>query len=66
MAASSSEDDDPHREAKAYNASIYLMLGMPYLMLSIGGWRIYRAIKKAQQQVPSGSGNGPLKATADP
>ena len=46
MAASSGpEDDDPLREAKAYNASIYLMLTMPYALLGGLGLLIYRSTK---------------------
>lgn len=48
MAASSgSEEDDPHQQAKAYNASIYLMLGMPYLILGGFGLAFYRSVKQA-------------------
>lgn len=51
MAAPSGlEDDDPHREAKAYNASIYLMLSMPYFLLGSFGLAIYRGVKKAQKK----------------
>jgi hypothetical protein len=38
------------REAKAYAASIYLMAGMPYLILVIGGLACYRSVKKAQKK----------------
>lgn len=48
MAASGPEDDDPFREAKAYNLSIYLMVGMPYLLLGTGCFLIYRYWKKGQ------------------
>ena len=39
-------DTDPRREAKAYNDSIYLMVGMPYLMLGAFGFYVYRGLKK--------------------
>jgi hypothetical protein len=47
--SSSSEDDDPLREARAYNRSIYLMVAMPYLLLGTVGFLIYRGIKAAQK-----------------
>lgn len=37
------------REAKAYAASIYLMAGMPYLILASLGILFYRSVKKAQK-----------------
>ncbi len=46
MAASSGQgDDDPLQEAKAYNWSIYLMLVVPYGLLSGFGWFVYRGLK---------------------
>ena len=44
--ASSSEDNDPQREARAYNHSIYIMVAMPYLLLGAVGLLIYRGRKK--------------------
>jgi hypothetical protein len=52
--SSSSEDDDPLREARAYNRSIYLMVAMPYLLLGVVGFMVYRGIKTAQQRVLAG------------
>ena len=43
---SGSEGDDPLQEARAYNNSIYLMVGMPYLLLGTVGFLIYRGHKK--------------------
>ena len=43
---SGSEADDPLQEARAYNNSIYLMVGMPYLLLGTVGFLIYRGHKK--------------------
>jgi hypothetical protein len=48
--SSSSEDDDPLREARAYNQSIYLMVAMPYLLLGTAGFVVYRGIKAAQKK----------------
>ena len=46
MAASSGQgDDDPLREAKAYNWSIYLMLAVPYGLFGGFGWFVYRGLK---------------------
>ncbi len=42
---SSSLEDDPLREAKAYATSIYLMAGMPYLLLGGFGLWAYRATR---------------------
>ena len=42
------------REAQGYNSSIYLMVGMPYLMLSVLGFVVYRGIRKhAASQLPT-------------
>ncbi|HEV3257994.1 MAG TPA: hypothetical protein VG013_13995 [Gemmataceae bacterium] len=51
-APSGQEDDDPLRESKAYNESIYFMVAMPYLILGGFGWVVYRSIK-ANRQKPS-------------
>lgn len=37
------------QEAKAYAASIYLMAGMPYLLLMVLGVLFYRSMKKAKR-----------------
>ena len=56
MAASSGpEDDDPLREAKAYNASIYLMLGMPYALLGALGLMFYRSVRGQQKRSAASS-----------
>ncbi len=47
--ASSSEDSDPLREARAYNQSIYIMVAMPYLLLGMVGLLIYRGVRAAQK-----------------
>jgi hypothetical protein len=36
------------REARAYNRSIYVMVSMPYLLLGVFGFLIYRGVKKNQ------------------
>ncbi|MFN4260545.1 MAG: hypothetical protein ACK4RK_14720 [Gemmataceae bacterium] len=41
---------DPLGEARGYNYSIYLMLGMPYLLFASLGLLMYRSIKSAQKQ----------------
>jgi hypothetical protein len=47
--ASGQEEDDPLREAKAYNSSIYLMLAVPYAILGGFGWFVYRGLKATQK-----------------
>jgi hypothetical protein len=47
--SSSSGDDDPLREARAYNNSIYVMVAMPYLLLGTVGFMIYRGFRAAQK-----------------
>jgi hypothetical protein len=49
-AASGQEEDDPLREAKAYNSSIYLMLAVPYLLLGGFGWFVYRGLKSNSEE----------------
>lgn len=44
------EDEDPLREARAYNNSIYFMVGMPYLLLAAAGFVIYRNVRAGQKQ----------------
>ncbi len=47
--SSSSGDNDPQREARAYNHSIYIMVAMPYLLVGTVGLLIYRGIRAAQK-----------------
>ena len=44
--SSGAEEDDQTREARAYNHSIYLMVSMPYLLLSAVGFMVYRGCRK--------------------
>ena len=46
------------REARAYAKSIYLMAGMPYLLLSGFGVYVYRAMR-AQKRQESDAGERP-------
>ncbi len=74
MAAASSGseeyDTDPAREASAYNQSIYLMVGMPYLLLGAFGFYVYRGLKKNRAARAAAGGSGtegfscPLPLTA--
>ena len=43
--ATAQQDDDPLAEAKAYNRSIYLMIGVPYTLFTVGGFYCYRHLK---------------------
>ena len=40
------------REARAYAKSIYLMAGMPYLLLTAFGVYAYRAVRAQRRQLP--------------
>jgi hypothetical protein len=64
--SSGAEDEDQYREARAYNHSIYLMVGMPYLLLGVLGFKVYRGFKqkalaesRAATQVPASPGDRP-------
>jgi hypothetical protein len=49
VAAAGDQDDDPYREARAYNNSIYFMLAVPYTLLGAGGvvgYRMYRSSRR--------------------
>ncbi len=48
--ATADGDKDPMQEVRAYEMSIYLMAGMPYLLMVGLGCLFYRAVKKAQKQ----------------
>ena len=44
--AAGAEALDQSRESAAYNFSIYLMAGMPFLLLTSGGFWVYRGLKR--------------------
>ncbi len=46
---SEEEQDDPMRESKAYNQSIYLMVATPYLLLGGVGFLIYRNVRAGRK-----------------
>ncbi len=53
MAASSGQDGhDENQEGKAYNASVLLMAGMPYLLLGGMGLLLYRSVRAAKKTPP--------------
>lgn len=41
-----SGEEDPFKEARAYNTSILFMLCMPYLLLGTAGFMAYRCIRR--------------------
>jgi len=41
-----SADDEVNNLPRAYNSSIYLMIGVPYLTLGIVGFAIYRGVRQ--------------------
>jgi hypothetical protein len=43
---SGAEESDQQRESEAYNNSIYLMAGTPYLCLAVVGFLVYRAFRR--------------------
>lgn len=43
---SPSSEDEVNNAPAAYNNSIYLMVGVPYLSLAVVGFFIYRGCKK--------------------
>ena len=42
-------DDDPLAEARAYNRSIYFMIGVPYTIFAVGGIYCYRHLRRPAQ-----------------
>ena len=46
-ASSALEDgDDPYREARSYNQSIYFMLAVPYTIAGLAGFYCYRHLRR--------------------
>jgi hypothetical protein len=71
QASSGTEDEEvaaARRTGEAYNISIYLMAGMPYLLLGSVTFLVWRGLKKnrdylqAQGQPEEPSGDGPPAA----
>jgi hypothetical protein len=56
---SGAEENDQMREAQAYNTSIYLMVGMPYLMLSALGFVVYRSLRQQETAAKPPTGPNP-------
>jgi hypothetical protein len=50
--SSGAEEEDQVRLARAYNHSIYLMVGMPYFLLGTVGYLIYRRLRVASPATP--------------
>jgi len=65
VASAGDEEGDPHREARAYNNSIYLFVGMPYLLVGAFGFLVYRGIKKARQQHTTPAASPPADGGTD-
>jgi hypothetical protein len=62
--SSGAEEDDATREARAYNQSIYLMVGMPYLLLGVFGALVYRGLK--QKALAQGAAAPAVDGSGDP
>ena len=58
------DDTDPFREGRAYNLSIYLMVGMPYLLLGTFGYLIYRGSRQKSRADQPTAGGGPDRSHA--
>ena len=52
-------ENDPFKEAQAYNYSIYLMVGMPYLLLGTVGFLVYRGLKQKARAEQASAGLAP-------
>lgn len=52
VAAGEVGDDDPLREARAYNNSIYFMLAVPYSILGTAGFLVYRKYRTNSAILP--------------
>ena len=48
--ASQTGKDDAYFQARAYNHAIYLMVGMPYLLLGGLGFLFYRSVRQARTE----------------
>jgi hypothetical protein len=57
-ATSGADEDDAMREARAYNNSVYLMAGMPYLMLGGLSIWVYRGIRRQPLTPTPSHGSG--------
>jgi hypothetical protein len=58
MTSGAEDDEDPLKEARAYNNSILFMVTVPYVILGTGGFLVYRGLNRAKLQA--------AKATAHP
>ena len=56
--SSGAEEEDLVRLGRAYNNSIYLMVGTPYLLLGAFGFYVYRGLKKIQAARAAAGGPG--------
>src|SRR5579872_487604 len=67
-ATSGADEDDAMREARAYNTSIFLMAGTPYLMLGGVGYWVYRGIRRhnALTAVPDDAAPNPDQPAPNP
>ena len=46
------DGEDPLREARAYNRSIYLMLAVPYTIVGLAGFYCYRHLGRRPDPTP--------------
>jgi len=50
MTSGLEDGDDPLKEARAFNTSILFMLTVPYVILAVGGFALWRLSR--QRRVP--------------
>jgi hypothetical protein len=54
--SSADENEDPLAEARAYNRSIYLMIGVPYTLVGFGAFYCYRHLRHQRPDGATGQG----------
>ena len=59
-------DDDPFREDRAFNYSIYLMVGMPYLLLGAVGFFVYRGLRRRAELEGRAADRAPAREEGNP
>ena len=48
MTSGSEDDEDPLKEARAYNNSILFMVTVPYVVLGTAGFLVYRGLNRRE------------------
>lgn len=66
IAAAGLQEDGQSNLPAAYNASIYLMVGVPYLTLGVLGFLVYRGCKKNAEYLEAMGRQRPAQAGSYP